>query len=384
MMESDYMDAVNTFLLFHSGPIRNILLHLPFNVEGPLMQAYVDKWIRVLSKKGVRELTLDARARTFMVFNLPSYVFDYLELRHLELRFCQFKLPYNFGGFQNLTNLQLLRVRIYEDGLTNLIANCPLLQNLSIERYFGSLSINAPKLKTLRARSCGFKDFALRNVSDVVTISLRHTWTKKSATRPFRCDILKFFGSFPKLENLTLGEQNINVLAGYDVPKTLPTPLECLMHLTLLDLHLDAPKHISCALRILRSSPYLQTANFKFLIQNSIASVEEEANVVAFLEDQFSEADSLSSLLTVKVKGLMGTRPQIMFLKFILTSSSALKMVYANAEANISRDAELTMMCELMECSRASNKAEMSYSRNQGITAVSYSKGHFDSSIFNF
>uniref|UniRef100_A0A7N1A726 F-box domain-containing protein n=1 Tax=Kalanchoe fedtschenkoi TaxID=63787 RepID=A0A7N1A726_KALFE len=193
MMESDYMDAVNTFLLFHSGPMRNFVLHLPFNVEGPLMQAYVDKWIRVLSHKGVRELTLDARARTFMVFNLPSYVFDYLELRHLELRFCQFKFPYNFGGFQNLTSLQLLRVRIYEDGLTTLIANGPLLENLSIERYFGSLSINAPKLKTLSARSCGFKDFALRNVSDVVTISLRHTWTKRSATRPFRCDILKFW-----------------------------------------------------------------------------------------------------------------------------------------------------------------------------------------------
>uniref|UniRef100_A0A7N0VFQ0 FBD domain-containing protein n=1 Tax=Kalanchoe fedtschenkoi TaxID=63787 RepID=A0A7N0VFQ0_KALFE len=152
------------------------------------------------------------------------------------------------------------------------------------------------------------------------------------------------------------------VLAGYDVPKTLPTPLECLMHLTLLDVHLDAPKHISCGLCILRSSPYLQTANFKFLIQNSIAFVEEEVNVVAFLEDQFSEADSLTSLLTVKMKGLMGTQPQIMFLKFILTSSPALKMVYANAEANISKDAELTMMCELMECSRASNEAKMSYS----------------------
>ncbi|KAL9664802.1 hypothetical protein QQ045_020210 [Rhodiola kirilowii] len=376
-MESDYIDAVGTFLLLHQGPIHKFILHVPESFDR--MGVYVNKWMHYVSRSGVKEITLDVC--TSASIPLDSYIFNCIDLRRLTLRNCQARLPYNFRGFDNLISIHLLHSWIPSDELGVFISKCPLLEIFSIEDYIGPLlSVSALKLKTFRATRCCFAGFEVQNVPCLGSVSFRDSVNHKMQPG----DIVNFFGLMPKIESITLNSLILIVLARQHVPKTLPKPLECHINLTLLNIDVAEPKQISCALCILRSSPNLQTLSLSIFALRSPVMEEAESAAVAFLEEQLSEPIYPRNLLMVKMKGLIGTRSQIMLLRFILISCPALETLYANAEDFISEGAKLMMMSELMECNRVSSKAKIIFLKGQGSSAVSYSNGQVDNSIFDF
>ncbi|CAM8884305.1 unnamed protein product [Rhodiola kirilowii] len=377
-MKSHYFEAVGTFLWLYQGPIHKFVLHVPYFCEDRI-EVCVNKWMPYLSQCGVKDITLDAHRTSFLP--LDSNIFNCTELRHLALHNCKAVIPYNFRGFDKLISLHLSKFRRSCDEVNILISKCPQLENFCIESYRGPLSVSGLKLKTLRAYRCSFEQFTIQSLPSLISISFRNSGN--DAMQPH--EIVNFFGLMPKIESITFDRRILRYLAEQHVPKTLPTSLECLKNLTLLDITTSEPNQMSCALCILRSSPHLQTFSLDIFRVRRCPPVEEvELADVAFLEEQLSEPIYLRNLLTVKMKGLLGFRSHVMLLKFILTSCPALEMLYANAAEIIGKDAELMMMSELMECTRVSSKAKISYSKGEGRDAVSYSNVQVDSSIFDF
>ncbi|CAM8884339.1 unnamed protein product [Rhodiola kirilowii] len=376
---SDYIDIVGTFLLLHNGPIHKFVLFIPDLRTKPPFHINFNKWMHVVSHSGVKEISLDTPGNRFRT--LSSYLYDCLELRCLTLRNCAIKHRYNFIGFANLISLQLSKVWIFKDGdLSTLVSDCPLLENLFIEWVsWRSFTVSALKLQTMSFRGFCLADFTMRNVPNLVTLSLR---SDGRARKPY--EIVNFFGVMPKIESITLGQQIFKILAEHHVPSTLPTPLKCLRILTIMNINVAKPKQVLCVLCMLRSSPYLQTLNLGVYMIESLVNQAAEAANVANLDEQSVEPDyNLSSLVTVKINGLQGTRPQTTFAKFILASCTALEKLYVDAVNSIPQETELMMKSELMECNRASTKAKIIYSKGQGRRDMSY-LGRDDSFVFDF
>ncbi|KAL9665461.1 hypothetical protein QQ045_020881 [Rhodiola kirilowii] len=264
---SDYIDIVGTFLLLHNGPIHKFVLFIPNVWNNTPLHINFSKWMHVLSHSSVKEISLDTPGILFQT--LSSYLYDCLEVRCLTLCNCTIKHRYNVKGFANLISLQLSKVWFFKDGdLSTLVSDCPLLENLFIEWVScSSFTVSALKLQTMSFRDHCLADFTMRNVPNLVTLSLR---SDGRARKPY--EIVNFFGVMPKIESITLGKQIFKILAEHHVPSTLPTPLKCLRILTITDINVAKPKQVLCVLCILRSSPYLQTLSLGLYVRDASSS----------------------------------------------------------------------------------------------------------------
>ncbi|KAG5590694.1 hypothetical protein H5410_041208 [Solanum commersonii] len=130
-------------LRLHQGPV------LKFTLQHPNLICYHDiyNWMLFLSKKNVQELTL--QIFTGNKYHLPSYLFTFQKLRHLDLDVCFFHPPPDFKGFAELISINLQHVIFDPTIFRNLITKCPLLESLMLTRYttFDVLEIDAPNLK---------------------------------------------------------------------------------------------------------------------------------------------------------------------------------------------------------------------------------------------
>ncbi|CAM8973226.1 unnamed protein product [Rhodiola kirilowii] len=164
------------------------------------------------------------------------------------------------------------------------------------------------------------------------------------------------------------------------MPQDAPTSFHTTLHnhksLTLLELNISSPQCMYFVLCILKSSPNLQKLNL--YLENSPETIEDEA-ASHLLDMQTREPHTLNSLLTIKIKGLSGSKVEIMFIKMILSCSPVLKTMYLTGTyssglgKDILNEAESTLMSELLQCTRSSYRAQVNYSRYPG-----------DSSIFDF
>ncbi|CAM8899426.1 unnamed protein product [Rhodiola kirilowii] len=319
-----------------------------------------------ISQKEVKEVKIQAHAE----IKLPSYIFNCSELQSLiiHIRGLDIHPPQDFGGFCNLRVLGLLGVL---DGtqISNLVSKCPLLETLVISRVADgdTLVIDAPRLLSL---CCGFPlntYLKLKNVRRVTTISL-------SLSLRFGhkfCDLFDIFCSVPNVVNVTLScLRAINDIPLH-APTSLPTTLHNLRHLTFLTTNISSPQCIHFILCILRSSPNLQKLNLEI---HPSADIREEA-ALQFLDMQIKKPQTLNNLLIVKIKRLSGSKVEIMFINLILSCSPVLKTMYLTG--NIVKEAEFTLMSELLKCKRPSPQAEVMYSRypcNNSIFNFSFRK----------
>ncbi|CAM8904505.1 unnamed protein product [Rhodiola kirilowii] len=155
------------------------------------------------------------------------------------------------------------------------------------------------------------------------------------------------------------------------MPQGAPTSLPATLHfhktLTLLEIDITSPQCIHFILCIFKSSPNLQKLN----VGIHPSDIREEG-ALQFLDMKIKEPQTLNSLLTVKIKGLLGSKVEIMFVKLILSSTPVLETMYLTGEDMV-EEAEFTLMSELLKCKRPSSQARVMYLRCPG-----------DSSIFNF
>ncbi|CAM8906836.1 unnamed protein product [Rhodiola kirilowii] len=366
-MPSQYSNIISKILLLHVGPVHKFVLRIPSSFCNDLKLDLVS-WMHFISRKEVKELTIQAHAE----IKLPSYNFNCSELQSLIIAVTRLDLhpPQDFGGFCNLRILGLLGVL---DGtqISNLVSKCPLLERLVISRVADgdTLVIDAPRLLSLCCEFPLNTYLKLKNVRRVTSISLSlslRIGRLGTSTMKFR-DLFDIFCSVPNVVNVTLSCLHAINDMPHDYPTSLPTTLHNLRCITLLEIDISSPQCILFILCILRSSPNLLKLNLEI---HPSAIIREEA-ALQVLDMQIKKPQTLNNLLIVKIKGLSGSKVEIMFINLILSCTPVLKTMYLTG--NIVKEAEFTLMSELLKCKRPSPQGQVMYSRYPG-----------DNSIFNF
>ncbi|CAM8907165.1 unnamed protein product [Rhodiola kirilowii] len=346
LISFQYSNIIDKIMLRHIGPIHKFVLHIPSicNVLDLL------SWMHFISQKEVKELTIHA-PRSAQI-KLPSYIFNCHELQSFEIhvRGLDFHPPLDFVGFCNLRRLEMLGLL---DGtqLSNLISKCPLLERFVVNRVADghTLVIDAPRLVNLRTDCLLTTFLKLKNVQNLIAIRLGFG---PLGTKKF-CELFDIFGSLPNVREVVL----INLRTINDMPRDAPTSLPTTLHnhsrLILHNLGISSPQCICFILCIFKSSPNLRNLNIRI---HPSAYISEEA-ALQLLDMKIKEPQTLNSLLTVTIKGLLGSRVEIMFIKLILSSTPVLETMYLTG--NIVKEAEFTLMSELLKCKRPSPQAQV-------------------------
>nr|XP_043627208.1 F-box/FBD/LRR-repeat protein At1g13570-like [Erigeron canadensis] len=144
---------LSIFLLQLIGPVTKFILLVPNNKELDVKD--IKRWIMFLSRKGIKEFAIINNH--LKPLKLPSHLFSCLELKHLKLCNCFFRLPKTSSGFPNLLSLELRRVTFESGNCGQLITRCPLLEILKVSYHHnpsGKLKlVEIAKLTNLRVLS---------------------------------------------------------------------------------------------------------------------------------------------------------------------------------------------------------------------------------------
>ncbi|CAM8899424.1 unnamed protein product [Rhodiola kirilowii] len=370
-----YSNIIGKIMLLHLGPIHKFVLHVPYVWNR--LPPDLSSWMVFVSQNEIKELTIEAR-NEWMV-GVPSYVFQCNELRHLKLHLHELDLhpPQDFRGFCNLLSLDLSGILCGgESEISNLVSKCTLLERLSLDctGCTHPVVIDAPRLLFLHAHFNANAFLKLKNVCSLTAISLQFS----ISCRLNLCDLFDVFGSVPKVETVTLRPLQYIKAMPQDAPTSFPTTLHNHTSLTLLKIDILSPQCIYFVLCILKSSPNLQKLNLEIVSLET--TVEDEAALALhLLEMETRETQTLNSLLIIKMKGILGSKVGIMFIKMILSISPVLKTMYLAEKHRycLGNDyaAEFTLLKELLKCPRWLCRDQVK---------VNYSKYPGDSSIFDF
>ncbi|KAG5592235.1 hypothetical protein H5410_042749 [Solanum commersonii] len=147
--------SIYKVLLMHQGEVHKFSLLYPSSN----LFSDIDTWILFLSNKNVQELSL-----AFLTcFRLPSHLFKFQDLKHLELNSCKFHPPPNFKGFRSLVTFNFQVVTFEPMSFQVLLSSSPLLEHVLMVccSEFYSFIIEAPNLKIFefsgRANSLCFR-----------------------------------------------------------------------------------------------------------------------------------------------------------------------------------------------------------------------------------
>ncbi|CAM8904500.1 unnamed protein product [Rhodiola kirilowii] len=358
----EFSKIISKILVLHVGPIHKFFLRIPHFCNDSHLDLV--SWMHFISRKEVKELTIEDR---YAEIKLPSYIFNCSELQSLTVYVNGLDLhpPQGFGGFCNLRHLSLWGL-LEGTQISNLVSKCPLLERLAITHVADgdTLVIDAPRLISLCAHCSLATILKLKNVHSLTTISLLF---RPLGTMKF-CQLFDIFGSLSKVGSVTLCNlRTINDIPRY-APTSLPTTLHNLRHLTLLRSNISSPQCIRFILCILKSSPNLQKLYLE--IHPSAYTTDEAA--LQILDMPIKEPHTLNNLLTVKIKGILGNKVEIMFIKLILSSTPVLETMYLTGEFMV-EEAEITFMSELLKCERRSPQAQATNMGSKQIKTTDFS-----------
>ena len=355
----DRANVVDQVLLHHVGSICTFscIFYVP-------SCSHIDSWILLLSSRGLKKLILKIEINNFF-YNLPSSIFYCQELCHLELFYCELKVPPTFKGFRNLVDLNLDSCVISEDDIARVISESPLLERLTMTDFFifGRLNIRAPNLRYLELRG-QFEDLLLGNSPHLTTASispyLDFSYWDNFEHRKLRdtCTLAQLTGWLHGIERLELSRCCLKFLCVRDVPEKLPATYDRLKYLE-VDIELNT-KEIFATLCILRCSPNLEELKIRYGVDEEdmrFYPSEEEAEFWG-AKTQFDYI--LSNLHTVVIIGL-AMLLDLEFKRCILSNSPVLETmkIYTN---NYVEDEELLMiMKKLLQFQRAYARVEIIY-----------------------
>ncbi|KAK3194697.1 hypothetical protein Dsin_026007 [Dipteronia sinensis] len=120
-------------------------------LEAEQSSFFLDKWIGLVIKNGVKELDLDVPpGHVEWMYTLPEIVFLAKSLTILKLGGCKLEHPSGTIRFHSLESLTLRDVHINEDMLQKLTIGCPLLQDLFLFDCWGFRRIDVYKACKLK------------------------------------------------------------------------------------------------------------------------------------------------------------------------------------------------------------------------------------------
>ncbi|XP_077215057.1 putative F-box protein At1g49610 [Tasmannia lanceolata] len=151
---------VDRSMNLHKG-LKIQKFHLSFGYEKKFA-SFVNTWIRLALEMQVEEIDLDffgypSSAYIRNRYELSTSLFNSGFFKVLKLNHCFLGFD-SFDGFGSLKTLSLSHVTIADDSFQKLIAGCPQLEDLEMERCCGlrRLKISSPnlKLKRLKLHGC--------------------------------------------------------------------------------------------------------------------------------------------------------------------------------------------------------------------------------------
>ncbi|GMH01836.1 hypothetical protein Nepgr_003675 [Nepenthes gracilis] len=350
--ENNLIKFITHVLLLHRGPIHKFKLSTSYLQSCP----DIDQWILFLSRNDIRELSLELGEGDW--FRVPSCLFSCKKLTHLDLFRCELDPPPSFRGFLFLKSLNLQQVSVAPDTIESLVANCPLLESLTLS-YFDSLelSIWAPNLKNLYLEG-EFKEVCLENTPCLAVMSIALYMTDDIAAHfehSSSCNFVQFLGGAPNLERL-IGHIYFTKYLSIGIEQwKLPLAYNHLRIIELYQVSFEDMKEILVVLHLIMNSPNLKELQISGS-SNTLAALE--APDLDFWDTECPSNCTFKRLQTVKMTDMCGVPHEMELIKFLLGNSPALEMMSITPCLYVT-DARINMLIELLRFQRASPRAEI-------------------------
>lgn len=345
--EQKIVNIVDQVLLLHQGSIDKF----KFSVDIESSE-HINRWILYVSEKGIREFTLDVFKGP--IYILHSCLFSCQGITHLELYRCSIVPPASFNGFSNLTTLDLQLVSFLNNGLENLISNCPLLKKLRLAHITGCthLKLCAPNLVVLELES-RFEDICFERtpVLAKASIKLYHDEGYKIPPNGGVCKLVDLLGCLPGIRRLELLGQSYQILSSGDVPVRLPN--ECSLSYFSANINFGDMEDMLLALCILRGSSSLH----EIYIESILGVGSEQSSVEDFWKAKESFNCSFRQLQILKVVEYTGTNAELRFIEFVLANAPVLEKVKIKLKEDTSDG--MKILKKLLKLCRISSKAKV-------------------------
>ncbi|KAI4387558.1 hypothetical protein MLD38_005380 [Melastoma candidum] len=353
LVEGKLVRFITRALFLHEGPIHTFSLTSTYLQSCPDL----DQWILFLSRRDVKQLVLRLGEEEWL--RVPSCLFNFSKLNHLELFRCELEFPPGFKGFMFLRSLVLHQVLIQTESIECLISSCPLLENLALS-YFDSLAltIRAPLLKCLHLEG-EFKDIFLDNAPLLIELSVVMYMTEDIAEHfehSVNCNFSKFLGHVPCLEKLTGRAYFTKYLSIGNDPRALPITYHRLNMIELCEVSFEDLTEILVVLRLLCSSPNLR--ELRISGSSSTVAGEVEEPDLGFWTSGCPYECSLAQLTIVKLTEMSSIPHEMEFIKFLLRSSPALETL-SITPYSYAKDGRMDMLIELLKFRRVSPQAQI-------------------------
>ncbi|KAJ3672262.1 hypothetical protein LUZ60_006983 [Juncus effusus] len=307
---------VDVILLLHSGPIHKF--EVQTRAQSP--DAF-DRWIRNLSRNGIKQLKLNLLryfSPTFR-YKIPSSFFSCKTLASISLRNCYLKLPGGFKGFKFLHTFEIEGVEISGDCIKKLVSCCPVLENLTL-RYYGNcndLNIQAPKLKHLSISG----EFTSLNLRAPMLLTLRVYLTDfLIENQSCKTNLKQVLGCMPNLEVLAMESYFVQFLSKGHTRK-LPMTFQNLKKLSFL-LDIEDEEEAVFVFSLLQNIPNLEVLDIEICRNWDDLP---ESPIPNFWKSVDAKDFSLKRLRVVNIREFENLQNSISFVELLLGSAPKLE-----------------------------------------------------------
>lgn len=364
-----FVTTVDRILLIHEGDIHKFDFCCP--TISSVIHNYIDIWIQCVTRKGVRELTIDNMPND-VPYLLPSHVFNCSTLTHLRISKCVVYPPISVTNFEKLETLCMERV--YFKRCVNVI-KAPRLIKFTMKHCptrKQQVNLDSPLLEylDLKFHNNNYPNMiCFTKCKNVRVLKLEHReyrYSRYSPKNEDRLILVKLVSSLaPTLERLTLGPFFVEMLSG----NTVPFSLNRLLHLTLRVDFLDSAG-TKIALELIKSSPCLKSLHIFVVTCVHRPCIEDVLKYLiesVFLDELLNKLkksacldQQLKSLKDVVISRFNGSKVEALFVKLLLRESPSLtRMRIEYAKAWEERDTS-SLDRELKCSTKASSMAKIS------------------------
>ncbi|KAL3510934.1 hypothetical protein ACH5RR_030335 [Cinchona calisaya] len=343
----DYANIVNGMLLQHIGAISTFFLHFPemssilFSLNSGIdkwnIYSNIDHWMLLLSRKGVRKLTLQNSNPN--PYRTPPYLFSCPELIYVNISKCIFRAPITSKCFAKLRALVLKEVTfepavlIFPQLVRLTLSNCSSIH---------LLNISTPLLEKLSLYDND--DFELSSYMNCKFLKSAYI-ARPNAVEHDRQDetinLTTILGCWPLLSTLYLGGSTLKFLTAGTVPERLPSTIKWLNKLVTFRISYDVDE-IACILCLLRSSPSVSRLEI-----SARRIINSDMKILDYLGEPGVMEQCTDRLKTVKMKYYKGTIAELLFVKVLLASSPSLERICVEVKKKLAPSESLNDDLEL-------------------------------------
>ncbi|XP_073046021.1 F-box/FBD/LRR-repeat protein At1g13570-like isoform X2 [Primulina eburnea] len=350
LIKNKLVSIVDHVLLLHNGPIHKFKLSHR-DLQGV---SDIDKWILFLSRGSVKEFILEIWKGHR--YKLPSSIYTFQNLVHLELFNCLLLPPFSFIGFKSLKSLDLQHITMDQSAFEYMISSCPLLERLTLMNFdgFALLNIHAPNLLFFDIGGV-FEDVSFQDTSQLAVISIGlyvNTESDQNLAFGSTGNLINFFACLSRIQRLEVQSYFLKYLAAGTIPGKLPKPCVDLGFLSIRINFNDVEENLA-ALCLLRSSPHLQELEMLARAEEQQANVRTTSNIPENIE-----SFAFKQLKFIKIGGISGIKQELNFINILLANSPVLERMTVKPA---SVDGGWDLLKELLRFRRASVHAEIIY-----------------------